>query len=154
MRSPTEEGVQARVNRCQACPVRDVTWAGVHVCPPSTLTSIADGTHQALLDVPDIPERDRFQVITERDADHVIALDAGLGFERSDRLVMIQIFTQSGCSTEVKQRLFHTIAEQLEPLGISGEDVFIGMLENGPQDWSFGFGRAQYTEGDLAVPGR
>ncbi|MFF3904504.1 hypothetical protein ACFYZJ_00500 [Streptomyces sp. NPDC001848] len=35
-----------------------------------------------------------------------------------------------------------------------GEDVFIGIVENGPQDWSFGFGRAQYTEGDLAVPGR
>ncbi|MFE2066271.1 tautomerase family protein [Streptomyces sp. NPDC059467] len=84
----------------------------------------------------------------------MIALDAGLGFERSDKLVMIQIFTQSGRSTEVKQRLFHTIAEQLEPLGIGGEDVFIGIVENGPQDWSFGFGRAQYAEGDLAVPGR
>ncbi|MCX4406933.1 tautomerase family protein [Streptomyces sp. NBC_01764] len=121
---------------------------------PDEVRAIADATHQALLDVLDIPERDRFQVITEHDADHVVALDAGLGFERSDRLVILQIFTQSGRSTEVKQRLFHTIAEQLEPLGISGEDVFIGVVENGPQDWSFGFGRAQYTEGDLAVPGR
>ncbi|MFM9443787.1 tautomerase family protein [Streptomyces acidiscabies] len=88
--------------------------------------AIADATHQALLDVLDIPERDRFQVITEHDADHVVALDAGLGFERSDRLA---------------------------PLGIGGEDVFVGIVENGPQDWSFGFGRAQYTEGDLAAPG-
>ncbi|MFE0332567.1 tautomerase family protein, partial [Streptomyces sp. NPDC058960] len=86
--------------------------------------------------------------------DHVIALDAGLGFDRSDRLVMIQIFTQSGRTTEVKQRLFQAVAERLEPLGVSGADVFIGIVENGPQDWSFGFGRAQYTEGDLAVPGR
>ncbi|MGW5665179.1 tautomerase family protein [Streptomyces sp. NPDC003758] len=89
---------------------------------PDEVRAIADATHQALLDVLDIPERDRFQVITEHDADHVIALDAGLGFERSDRLVMIQIFTQSGRTTEVKQRLFHTIAEQLEPLGIRGEE--------------------------------
>lgn len=121
---------------------------------PEEVRAIADATHRALVDVLDIPERDRFQVITEHDADHVIALDAGLGFERTDRLVMLQIFTQSGRTTEVKQRLFHTIAEQLEPLGISGEDIFIGMVENGPQDWSFGFGRAQYTKGDLAVPGR
>ncbi|MFF4020760.1 tautomerase family protein [Streptomyces sp. NPDC001843] len=121
---------------------------------PEELRAIADATHRALVDVLDIPERDRFQVITEHDADHVIALDAGLGFERSDRLVMIQIFTQSGRTTEVKQRVFQAIAERLEPLGISGEDVFIGIVENGPQDWSFGFGRAQYTEGDLAVPGR
>ncbi|MFE4963553.1 tautomerase family protein [Streptomyces sp. NPDC056660] len=121
---------------------------------PEEVRAIADATHRALVDVLDIPERDRFQVITEHDADHVIALDAGLGFERTDRLVMLQIFTQSGRTTEGKQRLFHTIATQLEPLGISGADVFIGIVENGPQDWSFGFGRAQYTEGDLAVPGR
>ncbi|WP_019074573.1 tautomerase family protein [Streptomyces hokutonensis] len=121
---------------------------------PEEVRAIADATHRALVDVLDIPERDRFQVITEHDADHVIALDAGLGFERTDRVVMLQIFTQSGRTTEVKQRLFHSIAERLEPLGISGADVFIGIVENGPQDWSFGFGRAQYTEGDLAVPGR
>nr|WP_237694792.1 tautomerase family protein [Streptomyces sp. SID5468] len=42
----------------------------------------------------------------------------------------------------------------MEPLGIGGADIFIGIVENGPQDWSFGFGRAQYTEGALPVPGR
>jgi phenylpyruvate tautomerase PptA (4-oxalocrotonate tautomerase family) len=121
---------------------------------PDEVRAIADATHQALVDVLGIPERDRFQVITEHDADHVIALDAGLGFERTDRLVMIQIFTQSGRTTEVKQGLYRNIAAQLEFLGISGEDVFIGIVENGPQDWSFGFGRAQYVEGVLPVPGR
>jgi phenylpyruvate tautomerase PptA (4-oxalocrotonate tautomerase family) len=120
---------------------------------PEELRAIADATHEALVDVLDIPERDRFQIITEHDADHVIALDAGLGFERSDRLVMIQIFTQSGRTTEVKQLLFQAIAKRLAPLGIDGEDVFISIVENGPQDWSFGHGRAQYTEGILPVPG-
>ncbi|NEB03355.1 tautomerase family protein, partial [Streptomyces sp. SID13726] len=42
----------------------------------------------------------------------------------------------------------------LEALGIRGEDVFLSIIENNPQDWSFGFGRAQYIEGDLAVPGQ
>lgn len=27
------------------------------------------------------------------------------------------------------------------------------LRENGPEDWSFGFGRAQYVTGELAVPG-
>ncbi|KOG63002.1 tautomerase [Streptomyces antibioticus] len=121
---------------------------------PDDIRAIADATHRALVDVLDIPERDRFQIITEHDADHVIALDAGLGFERTDGLVMIQIFTQSGRSTEVKQRVYRTVAKQLEALGIAGEDVFVSFMENGPQDWSFGFGRAQYVEGDLAIPGR
>lgn len=121
---------------------------------PDELRAIADATHRALVDVLRIPERDRFQLITEHDADHVIALDAGLGFARTDRLVLIQIFTQSGRTTEVKQRVFRAVAEQLEHLGIGGEDVFVSIVENGPQDWSFGFGRAQYTEGALPVPGR
>ncbi|PAZ16787.1 tautomerase family protein [Streptomyces sp. SA15] len=116
--------------------------------------AVADATHRALVDVLNIPERDRFQIITEHDADHVVALDADLGFERTDRIVMIQIFTQTGRTTEVKQRVYHTIAKQLEALGISGEDVFISIMENGPQDWSFGHGRPQYIEGVLPVPGR
>lgn len=120
---------------------------------PEDIRAIADAVHRGIVDVLQVPERDRFQVITEHDADHVVALDAGLGFERSERLVMIQVFTQSGRTTEVKQQLFRTIAAHLEPLGVTGEDVFIGIIENGPQDWSFGFGRAQYVEGDLAVPG-
>ncbi|MGW4822985.1 tautomerase family protein [Streptomyces sp. NPDC004227] len=118
------------------------------------LRAIADATHRALVDVLGIPERDRFQLITEHDADHVIALDAGLGFTRTDRLVLIQIFTQAGRTTEVKQRVFQAVADQLGHLGIGGEDVFVSIVENGPQDWSFGFGRAQYTEGALPVPGR
>ncbi|WP_063733682.1 tautomerase family protein [Streptomyces sp. RTd22] len=120
---------------------------------PDELRAIADATHRALVDVLNIPERDRFQIVTEHDADHVIALDAGLGFDRSDRLVMIQIFTQEGRATEVKQHVFRTIAAELEPLGIGGENVFVSIFENGSQDWSFGFGRAQYTEGLLPVPG-
>jgi phenylpyruvate tautomerase PptA (4-oxalocrotonate tautomerase family) len=121
---------------------------------PEDVRAVADAAHRAIVDVLGVPERDRFQVVTEHDADHVVALDAGLGFERSDRLVMIQIFTQSGRTTEVKQSVYRAVAKQLEPLGVGGEDLFISIIENNPQDWSFGFGRAQYIEGDLAVPGR
>lgn len=65
------------------------------------------------MDALDIPERDRFQIITEHDtgtsspshdADRLVALDAGFGFgfgfgfERTDGLVVIQALTQSGRS--------------------------------------------------------
>ncbi|WP_055498397.1 tautomerase family protein [Streptomyces albus] len=121
---------------------------------PDEVRAVADATHRALVEVLDIPERDRFQIVTEHEGDHIVALDAGLGFARTDRLVMIQIFTQKGRTTQVKQRLFRAVAQRLETLGIGGEDVFVSVVENGPQDWSFGFGRAQYTEGALPVPGR
>lgn len=102
--------------------------------------------------MPAVPERDRFQVITEHEASRIIALDAGLGFERSDNTVVVQIFTQVGRSTAVKQQLYAAIADSLSRVGAAGEDVFIGYVENTPSDWSFGFGRAQYVEGDPGVP--
>ncbi|CAH0192716.1 hypothetical protein SRABI76_01813 [Microbacterium oxydans] len=114
-------------------------------------TEIADAVHQAIVETYGIPDADRFQIITARGAGTIIAEDAGLGFDRTDP-VIIQIFTQRGRSDAIKQRLYAAIASRLESAGVAGADVFIGYVENGPQDWSFGFGRAQYLTGELAVP--
>ena len=65
---------------------------------------------------------------------------------------MIQIFTQGGRTQMAKSSLFEAIAGGLAELGVKGEDVFIGYMENSPGDWSFGFGRSQYVTGELAVP--
>ncbi|NII40589.1 phenylpyruvate tautomerase PptA (4-oxalocrotonate tautomerase family) [Curtobacterium flaccumfaciens] len=119
---------------------------------PETVRAIADATHRAIVDVYGIPERDRFQIITEHPATQIIAQDAGLGFERTEGVVMIQVFTQRGRSDEAKQALYAAIHDALAGVGVASEDVFIGYVENGPQDWSFGFGRAQYLTGELGVP--
>lgn len=119
---------------------------------PDQITAIADAVHDAIVDVCGIPPRDRFQVINELPAGRIIAQDAGLGFERSGGVVMIQIFTQRGRTDDAKQALYARIASGLETVGVAGEDVFIGYVENGPQDWSFGFGVAQYVTGELQVP--
>lgn len=116
------------------------------------IRSIVDATHRAVVSVLGIPERDRFQIVHEHPAEHIIAQDAGLGFERGN-VVMIQIFTQRGRTRQAKQELFRAIADALAGVGVPGEDVFVGIVENGPEDWSFGHGRAQYVEGDLPVPG-
>jgi hypothetical protein len=65
---------------------------------------------------------------------------------------MIQIFTQGGRSQAAKSSLFGAIANGLAEVGVAGEDVFIGYVENTAGDWSFGFGRSQYVTGELAVP--
>ncbi|GAB3609021.1 tautomerase family protein [Humibacter ginsengiterrae] len=118
----------------------------------SNSEEISAAIHDAFVDVYGIPARDRFQVITTREADTIVAEDAGLGFERTDPVV-IQIFTQRGRSVVAKQRLYAQIAKRLAGVGVRGEDVFIGYVENGPEDWSFGYGRAQYVTGELKVPG-
>ncbi len=119
---------------------------------PEQVRAVADAIHTAIVDEYGIPERDRFQVITEHPAQQIIAEDAGLGFERTEGVVMIQVFTQGGRSYDAKQSLYRAVHDRLAEVGVASEDVFIGYVENGPQDWSFGFGRAQYLTGELGVP--
>ena len=119
---------------------------------PQEIRAIADAVHVAVVEGYGVPVRDRFQIVTEHPAGQIIAEDAGLGFDRTDLVVMIQIFTQRGRSTEAKSDLYARIHDALAVVGVQSEDVFIGYVENGPEDWSFGFGRAQYTTGELGVP--
>ncbi|MEO5315651.1 tautomerase family protein [Pseudarthrobacter sp. CC12] len=116
------------------------------------LQQLSRGIHDAILAEYGIPERDYFHILTEHPRGQIFAQDAGLGFERTGGVVMIQIFTQAGRSQEAKQQLFAAVAEKLAEVGVAGEDVFIGYVENTAGDWSFGFGRAQYVTGELAVP--
>ena len=116
------------------------------------LRRLSRGIHDAILTEYAIPERDYFHVLSEHPQGQIVAQDAGLGFERTPNVVMIQIFTQGGRSQAAKQSLFAAIADRLAELDIAGEDVFIGYVENTAGDWSFGFGRAQYVTGELAVP--
>ncbi|BCW58993.1 phenylpyruvate tautomerase PptA (4-oxalocrotonate tautomerase family) [Paenarthrobacter nicotinovorans] len=121
---------------------------------PEELGQISRSIHEAILAEYRIPERDYFHIVTEHAPGQIFAQDAGLGFERSSNVVMIQIFTQEGRSREAKQSLFAAIAARLGEVGVAGEDVFLGYVENTAGDWSFGFGRAQYLTGELAVPAK
>lgn len=121
---------------------------------PEQLSRISRAIHEAVLAEYRIPERDYFHIITEHAPGQIIAHDAGLGFERTGGVVMVQIFTQGGRSQKAKESLFAAVAARLADAGVPGEDVFIGYVENGAGDWSFGFGRAQYMTGELAAPAR
>lgn len=122
------------------------------VVAPERRLEIADAVHYALVVTYGLPERDRFQIVAEHSPGQIIAQDAGLGFQRGAGVVMIQIFTQRGRTSEEKQRLYRQIAAGLRAIDVPGEDIFIGYQENGPEDWSFGFGEAQYVTGELAPP--
>ncbi|MGP0223435.1 tautomerase family protein [Paenarthrobacter sp. NCHU4564] len=121
---------------------------------PEELARLSRAIHDAILQEYGIPDRDYFHILTEHPQGHIIAQDAGLGFERSSGVVMIQIFTQGGRSQVAKSSLFEALAANLAEVGVAGEDVFVGYVENTAGDWSFGFGRSQYVTGELAVPAK
>jgi phenylpyruvate tautomerase PptA (4-oxalocrotonate tautomerase family) len=118
---------------------------------PEELRRLADTIQDVMLDVFAAPPRDRYQIISEHDKGHIIAEDTGLDLERSDGIVIIQVF-QQGRSTEQKLAMYAELARRLEgECGVRPEDLIVSVMANRHADWSFGLGRAQFLTGALAV---
>ncbi len=112
------------------------------------LRTLLQTIHDAMVTAFQVPVRDRYQVLTEHDPSHLILEDTGLGFERSDNRILIQVTTRPR-SREAKEKFYALVVENLDKLGISPEDVAISCVENEDVDWSFGYGRAQFLTGEL-----
>jgi hypothetical protein len=56
---------------------------------PEEVRSLLQCAHAAVVESFEVPERDCYQVVNNHDPGEVIALDTGLGIERTDRLVII-----------------------------------------------------------------
>ncbi len=116
---------------------------------PEELRRLADAVQEVVLDVFAAPPRDRYQVITEHRPGQIICEDTGLGLERTDDLVVLQVL-QQGRSEEQKRALYAGLAQRLEEAaGLSPSDLIVSVAPNTREDWSFGLGRAQFLEGDL-----
>lgn len=110
---------------------------------------ILDTAHKVVLDIFKVPVRDRYQIVNEKKAKHMIFEDTGLGFSRSENLIMLRVFT-SPRAEEQKILFMKTLADALkEECGIEGNDLMIAFFANTRDDWSFGFGEAQYYTGTL-----
>ena len=76
-------------------------------------------------------------------------LDTGLGFERSERMVVVHVFS-SPRATTAKTKFYKLLADKLEAnCGLDPKDLLIAIMTNTDIDWSFGFGEAQYLTGEL-----
>jgi phenylpyruvate tautomerase PptA (4-oxalocrotonate tautomerase family) len=113
------------------------------------VATLADTVQEVLEDVFAAPPRDRYQVISEHRPGRLVLQDTGLGFERTDGVVLVQV-VQQGRTTAQKQALYAALAERLQATaGVAPTDLVVSVTENTRADWSFGQGRAQFVEGDL-----
>lgn len=114
-----------------------------------TLKKVLDTAHGAMLDAFGVPATDRYQIVHQHESHELIVEDTGLGFTRSNNLVMISIVSKPRTKTQ-KERLYALLAKRLESeCGISPQDLMISITENGDADWSFGMGEAQFLTGKL-----
>ena len=106
---------------------------------------IGDIVYRAMADVLNVPDGDKFQIITAHDAGSLRIDPAYLGIERSAKAFIIDITLNAGRTVELKQRFYATVAERLEAEAkVRPQDVLIVLTEVAKENWSFGNGEAQY----------
>lgn len=111
------------------------------------LDAICVGVHAAMVETLDVPEHDRFQIITEREPRTLRFDRRYLQADRSEGFVLIRLTLASGRSTEVKRAFYARVLERLvEAVGVREDDLAVVLVENGREDWSFGRGQASYLE--------
>jgi 4-oxalocrotonate tautomerase len=115
--------------------------------PTDRARIVGDAVYKAMRAVANVPENDRFQIITRHDFGEIIYPDEGyLGVKYSSDLVMIQVTWVGGRSTEIKKTFYKMIADEIhEKANIRRDDVWITLVDNAREDWSFGGGVMQYA---------
>jgi 4-oxalocrotonate tautomerase len=113
---------------------------------PAYIASLRNGIYAAMRESFNVPENDRFILVSQHDADEFDYDPNYMDIARSDDLVIIQIACNNTRTVPQKQAFYKSVAEKLaaDP-GVRPEDVFINLLETAKENWSFGHGIAQYA---------
>ena len=110
---------------------------------------LLDAAHRALLTAFKVPPRDRYQVYCEHPASHLIVQDTGLGFPRTEQVIIVTVTTRPR-RQEDKLTFYNELCRELEQsCHIKPSDVVVSLVTNTDADWSFGMGAAQFVTGGL-----
>ena len=116
---------------------------------PAEIRALLDAIHDAVVEAFGVPPRDRYQVVRTHPAHEIVVWDTGLGIDRSSQLVVLHVVSRRR-SPEKKQRFCELVAANLATrCGLDPADLVISITDNGDDDWSFGYGRAQFLTGEL-----
>ena len=117
---------------------------------PAEIRTLLDAIHDAVVDAFGVPPRDRYQVVRTHPSHEVVAWDTGLGIERSAALVVVHVVSRRR-SLQMKQKFYELAAANLAARsGLDPADLIVSITENNDEDWSFGYGRAQFLTGELS----
>ena len=108
--------------------------------------ALGEIVYQAMIDVINVPKDDKFQVITEHAPEELNFPASYLGNHYSQDVVFIQITLNDGRSIELKKAFYKRIVDDIiAQLNTRPDDVVINLVEVPKENWSYGFGIAQYV---------
>ncbi|MGB6306571.1 MAG: tautomerase family protein [Steroidobacteraceae bacterium] len=110
------------------------------------LKLISDAIHESMVATFNVPEKDRFQVLTRHASNEISCAPEYLGITHSGPLVLIQITCNEGRTLEMKKALFTQLASSIAArTAVAAADVIVSLVEVKKENWSFGNGIAQYA---------
>lgn len=113
---------------------------------PERRTVIADTVYQTMVDILNVPENDRFQIVTTHTTDTLLVDPTYLDIDRSAEAFIVDITLNAGRSVDLKKLFYASLAERLsEKAEVRPEDVVVSLTEVAKENWSFGKGEAQYA---------
>lgn len=117
---------------------------------PDVIRQITASIYDAMTQTANVPINDKFQVVTRHDDDELVyPTDGYLGVTYTPDIVFIQVTWVGGRSVEVKKAFYRTVADLIhERTGIRKDDVWITLVGNAREDWSFGGGIMHYAPAD------
>ncbi|HEY1442667.1 MAG TPA: tautomerase family protein [Mycobacterium sp.] len=116
---------------------------------PSEVRTLLDAIHDTVVEAFGVPPRDRYQVVHTHPAHEIITWDTGLGIDRSPRQVVLHVVSRRR-TRAMKENFYELLASSLaERCGLDPADLIVSITENDDEDWSFGYGRAQFLTGEL-----
>jgi phenylpyruvate tautomerase PptA (4-oxalocrotonate tautomerase family) len=114
--------------------------------PAEYRKALGEIVYQAMIDVINVPKDDKFQVITEHAPEELNFPASYLGNHYSQDVVFIQITLNAGRSIELKKAFYKRIVDDIVvQLKTRPDDVVINLVEVPKENWSYGFGIAQYV---------
>ncbi|QWD93243.1 tautomerase family protein [Polynucleobacter asymbioticus] len=117
--------------------------------PDGVAQQVGDIIFQAMREHINVPEDDKFQVITKHDTNELVIPKSYLGIEYSEGIIFIQVTLNEGRTTEMKQQFYKAINEALvAKLKLRPQDIVINLVEVNKENWSFGNGAMQYAPKD------
>jgi phenylpyruvate tautomerase PptA (4-oxalocrotonate tautomerase family) len=105
---------------------------------------IGETINTAMMEVINVPNGDKFQVMTRHPPEGLNLTSEYLGIVYSTNLVLIQITMNQGRTVEMKKAFYRRVANDLAALGLRKQDVVINLVEVAKENWSFGNGEMQY----------
>lgn len=110
------------------------------------IQTLGQTIHQTLMDTWLIPKHDCFQIFHEVEGNHLHINPVMWEMKRTDDVIVLHI-TSSPRTRAMKLAFYQELPSRLQKaIELKPDNVFISILTNQYEDWSFGQGQAQLLD--------